>query len=340
MRNFLDVLRFELRQQCSSPMFVALMLLFFLIHLLTISQAGINLTDNELIDYNSVYLIFRTELVLGVFGMLPAIIFVVNAATRDHTQSTTELIYTTPVARLAFLLGRFSGGTLCALLVGLAGILGTLTGTFMPWLEADRVADFSWQPYAVCFAAVVVPNLLVFCIFSFCVAALSRTAVLSFATALAFVVLALMVNAHGMGDAPNWLSMLDPFGALAVEQAMRFFSMAEINTVLPVGSLLSNRLLWLGLAALVLALTCWRFRLELALASAGLFKHRRGKPEPAPAIRAQPWRTSFKALDTLAQLVSQMRMDLRAVLLSPLFWLVMLLAVISTVSEVKGTVAP
>ena len=33
-------------------------------------------------------------------------------------------------------------------------------------------------------------------------------------------------------------------------------------------------------------------------------------------------------------------MDLRAVLLSPLFWLVVLLAVISTVSEVKGTVAP
>ena len=167
-----------------------------LIHLLTISQTGINLTDNELIAYNSVYLIFRTELVLGVFGMLPAIIFVVNAATRDHALATAELIYTTPVDRLAFLLGRFSGGTLCALLVGLAGMLGTLTGTFMPWLEADRVAAFSWQPYAVCFAALVVPNLLVFCTFSFCVAALTRTAALSFATALAFVVLALVVNAR------------------------------------------------------------------------------------------------------------------------------------------------
>src|SRR5688500_4142794 len=115
----MDVLRFELRQQCSSPMFAALALLFFLIHLLTISQTGINLTDNELIAYNSVYLIFRTELVLGVFGMLPAIIFVVNAATRDHALATAELIYTTPVNRLAFLLGRFSGGTLCALAVGL-----------------------------------------------------------------------------------------------------------------------------------------------------------------------------------------------------------------------------
>ena len=178
VRDFLDVLRFELRLQCRSPMFAGLLLLFFLIHLLTMSRVGINIGDNELIKHNSVYQIFLTELVLSVFGMLPAIIFVVNAATRDHALATAELFYTTPVGRLAFLLGRFSGGTLCALGVGLAGILGTLTGTFMPWLEADRVADFSWQPYAVCFTALVVPNLLVFCAFSFCVAALSRAAML------------------------------------------------------------------------------------------------------------------------------------------------------------------
>ncbi len=94
------------------------------VHLLTISQAGIHLSDNELIAYNSTYLIFQTELVLGVFGMLPALVFVVNAATRDHAQSTAELVYTTPVGRLSFLLGRFAGATLCTLIVGLGGSAG------------------------------------------------------------------------------------------------------------------------------------------------------------------------------------------------------------------------
>ncbi len=50
MRNYLDVLRFELRQQCGSPLFAALTLVFFCIHLLTITQTGINLTDNQLIN--------------------------------------------------------------------------------------------------------------------------------------------------------------------------------------------------------------------------------------------------------------------------------------------------
>ena len=340
MRNFLDVLRFELRLQCGSPMFVALLLLFFLIHLLTMTEVGINISDNDLIDYNSAYLIFRTELVLGLFGMVPATIFVVNAATRDHALATTELFYTTPVARLAFLLGRYSGGTLCALLVGLAGTLGTLTGSFMPWLEADRVADFSWQPYVVCFTALVVPNLLVFCTFSFCVAALSRTAALSFATALAFVVLALVINTHAVGDAPEWLSMLEPFGALAVEQVIRYWTVVELNTFLPVASLPANRLLWLGLAALVLALTCRRFRLELAAAASTSSKLRPGEPQLAPAITMHRGQSSFRTRDTLAQLVSQLRMDVRAVLLSPLFWIVALLAVGSTVSEVDRAVDP
>ncbi|MFL6605035.1 MAG: M1 family aminopeptidase [Steroidobacteraceae bacterium] len=341
MRNFLDVLRFELRQQCSSPMFVALMLLFFVIHLLTISQVGINISDNELIAYNSAYMIFRTELVLGVFGMLPALIFVVNAAVRDHAQATAELVYTTPVARLPFLLGRFAGGTLCTLAVGLADVLGTATGTFMPWLEAGRVAAFSWQPYTISFAALVVPNLLVFCALSFCVAALTRTAALSFATALVFVVLGLVINAQATSDAPAWLSMLDPFGALAVEQAIHFWAAVELNTLLPVAYLPANRLLWLGLAALVFALTCWRFRLEVTPGGATRWlKFRLAAPEPAAAIGAQKWRTYFSARGTLAQLVSQLHMDLRAVLLSPLFWVVVLLTVISTVSEVKGTVDP
>jgi ABC-2 type transport system permease protein len=193
VQNFLDVLRFELRVQLRSPIFIILLLLFFAIHLLTISQVGVSLTDNKLINYNSVHLIFTTELVLGVFGMMPAMFFVVNAATRDHTQSTAEFFYTTPVSRLGFLFGRFSGGTLCALLVGLAGILGTMSGTSMPWVDAARVAPFAWQPYAVCFIAIVVPNILVFSAFSFAVALLSRSAVPAFATVLVFVVLALVV---------------------------------------------------------------------------------------------------------------------------------------------------
>ena len=61
MRAFLDVLRFELRMQCGSRLFQGVLFLFFAIHLLTLAQTGINLTDNELIHVDSPYLIFQTQ---------------------------------------------------------------------------------------------------------------------------------------------------------------------------------------------------------------------------------------------------------------------------------------
>jgi ABC-type transport system involved in multi-copper enzyme maturation permease subunit len=338
MRDFMEILRFELRLQCRSPIFVGLALLVFTIHLLTMAQVGIHISDNELLAYNSPHGIFLNELILNAFGLLPVMVFVVNAAVRDHALSTAEFFYSKPVPRLAFVLGRFSGGALCALLIGLAGLLGTLTGTFMPWLEANRVAAFAWQPYAVCFIALVAPNILVFCAFSFGVALLSRSTVLAFATAMSMVMLGLICNTLLVFFAPPWLEYLDPFGGVAIGEVSRFWSVAELNTLLPVAQLPANRLLWLGLGALALALTCWRFRLEFRPARAGSGS-RREQPQAAPAVTTQQWRKSFEPRDTLAQLISQWRVDTRAVLLSPLFWITMALIVAGTIGEVKGHVA-
>src|SRR5262245_5288582 len=108
MRFFIEILRFELRLHLRSPLFWGVALLFFALHLLALTRTGVNLGDNEHIAVNSVWLIFQTELVLGLFGMLPAIMFVVTAITRDTERRTTELFFTTPTPRAAFVLGRFS----------------------------------------------------------------------------------------------------------------------------------------------------------------------------------------------------------------------------------------
>lgn len=337
MRAFLDVLRFEVRLQSRSLLFYGVLLLFFVIHLLTMAQVGIHLTDNELVDFNSAYLIVRAELVLSAFGMLPAILFVVNAATRDHDRMTVELLYATPVAKTAFLLGRFSGGALCALLVGLAGVLGTLTGSFMPWLDQHRLAPFTWLPYALSFAAVVVPGLLVFCAFSFSVAIVSRSQALAFAVAPALAVLAVSVNNLGANGGRTWLTLLDPFAILPVEEASRYWSVAELNSRLPLALLPENRLVWLGLGLLALVFAGRHVRLELPVARRRVFGLRTHQYEARPNVEAVSCRGSVGWKSTLAQVTSQLRMDLRAVLLSPLSAVVLLLAVSGTISEFQGT---
>src|SRR5688500_5384665 len=189
MRAFSDVLRFELRLHFTSPLFWSIACAVFTLHFLTLTRTGINLGDNGQIAINSACLIFQTELVLGLFGMLPALIFVVTAITRDAERRSVELFFTTPVPRTAFVLGRFSAGTLAAIAVAMIGLAGALTGSFMPWLDAARVAPFDWRPWLASFAFLVLPNLLVFCALFFSIAALTRSTALTFGAALAVLVI-------------------------------------------------------------------------------------------------------------------------------------------------------
>ncbi len=339
MRSFLEVLGFELRMQGRSPLLLGMMAVIFAIHLLTMSQTGIHVSDNALIAVNSAYLIFRTELVLNLFGMLPAIFFVVTAGTRDEALGTAELFYTTPVSKLGYLFGRFAGGVACALLVGLVGVLGAFAGTFMPSLDPARLAPFDWRPYALVYSTLVAPNLITFSAFAFCIAVVTRSALPAFGLALVFIVLGLFLNNPAIADGPAWLAMLDPFGGLLVERLTRYWTVAELNEIAPVALLPPNRLLWLALSALVLGVTAWRFQLEHAAPRTWLKNPFARPPRPAPALAAATWRPRFGPVADLGQLASQVGMDLRAVLLSPLFWLVIGLTIASTLSQIAGKVS-
>lgn len=343
MRAFLDVLRFELRFQCGAPLFLGVLLLFFLIHGLTIGEAGINISDNDLIFVNGPSQIFQTELVLGVFGVLPAILFIVNAMVRDYEWRTVELFFTTPVARVPWLLGRFAGGTLCALLAGVAGLLGTLVGTFMPWIDPVRLAPFDVVPYLASFGTLIVPNLLVFCAISFSVAALTRSQAWTFAVAVFLVVYEIVLfNLDAQGSLPSWAGLLEPMGGLSVTAATRYWTVSELNTQLPVTSLLlGNRALWLAIGLAVFVFALGRVRLELpGQRGTSLLAWRRAKaPSRAASADAAIDRVSgrFAARDAFAQFVSQLGMDLRAVVLTPLFALILLFTVVSTASELAAT---
>src|SRR5688572_10578531 len=94
----------------------------------------------------------------------------------------------------------------------------------------------------------VVPNLLVFCALFFSIAALTRSAALTFGAALGVLVLVLAINLSAVAPASQWLLLADPFGALPVAEVARYWTVSELNSQLPTALLAPNRALWLGLA--------------------------------------------------------------------------------------------
>ena len=338
MRAFIDVLRFELRLHFRSPLFWGVSFLFFALHMLTLTRTGINLGDNERIALNSPWLIFLTHMALGLFGMVPAIVFAVTAMTRDEERRTSELFFSTPVPRTAFLLGRFSAGTLAAFTIGTLGVLGALAGTVMPWVDPARLAPFDGRPWIAVLTLLVLPNMLVFCALFFSIAALTRSTALTIAAALGVLILDLFINLNSTSGIPGWLTLVDPVGALPIAEAARFWTVSELNTRLPLGLLLPNRLVWLTLALAALLCTLRRYRLEPAAPGASRTWRWRGlgrtRPSaPALLLKGGAPVLRFDATATFRQLLSQLYMDARAVWRSPLFWIVLVLTGMSVHAE-------
>jgi len=261
-----EVFRFECRYQLRSPLFATIAIVWFCLGFFVMASESVQVggvADN--LNLNASHSIITIQYVLCIIGMYAAVAFVAGAITRDREARTDELLYATGVSETGYLFGRFGGGMLFATTAVLAGLLGTLVGSFMPWLDPERIGAFSIEPYLFSVFAVVLPNMFVTCALFFAVAAMTRSMMAAYLAALGFLIVYVVVASNTDPERISTLALGGPFGQVAFEQVTRYWTVAERNTVVPAfaGTLLYNRLIWVGLGCIVLLVTRLLFRFEL-----------------------------------------------------------------------------
>lgn len=332
MRAFLEIFRFECRFQVKSPLYIAAAVLFFVIHFLTARKLGINVgiganADAATIPLNAAVAVIQNELVLSLFALFPAVAIVAAAITRDHERLMAELFFVRPIREPSYVLGRFAGALAFALLASLAGVLGGLVSLTAPGIDPVRVGPFAAAPWWFVVGAVAVPNTIITAAVVFSAAAAARSIGAAFCAALVLALLPFVVQGFVPLEGPGWLSLADPFGLLAIVDVTRYWTGAELATDLPGGLLAANRALWLGVAAAALLATLARYRFVVQR-TPPRWRRRRARAvamPPPSGVRAIP---RFGPRATLAQLKSQLAMDLRAILPSPPFFLVLAIVVL------------
>jgi len=344
MRELLEVMRFEIRYQLRSPFFIGALLMFALIHFLSITGTAIHIDISNQVAINSTYAILQIELALFIFGMLPIVAFVTTSITRDFEHATAPLLFVTPISPRSFVMGRFLGALSLALLIGFAGLMGAMIGTFVPWLDQARIVPFTLQSWAYIFLVIILPSTIVLCAIFFSVAALTRSFALTYAAAIAFFVAEALLNLYARPENSAWVALVDPSARLTVAAETRYWTVAELNTSIPLGLLLQNRLLWLTVALLALLLTLLRFRLDLAEHAPFGFRrrlHGAATPQrtPQPAIKTITPVLSFSPRASFAQFVSQLKIDLSGVFKSPLIYIFLALGITSMIGEFYGNVS-
>ncbi|HUO91213.1 MAG TPA: M1 family aminopeptidase [Rhizomicrobium sp.] len=282
---FAKIAGFEARYQMRSPVFWVAGIIFFLLSFAatTISQVQVGSVGN--VWKNSPYAILQVSGVLDVFFVFALVAFVANIVVRDDETGYGPIVRSTRITKFDYLFGRFTGAFGAALVMALAIPLGILVGSFMPWVDPQKLGPFHAEHYLYDVFVMMLPTLFVLGAAFFALATATRSMMGTYVGAVGFLVAYLVLTV--LFQKPQYdhiVGILEPFGMGALQEIVKYWTTSDRNTMLPplAEVMLINRAIYLGLAFVLLGAAYWSFRFETRGARAAKAE----RPEPA-VVRAR-----------------------------------------------------
>ncbi len=263
---FRHIAAFEWRYQVRSPVFWVGVVLFFLLTFgaATVEQIQIGSAGN--VHKNAPYAILQTLGIMNTFAVFIVVAMVANVVIRDDETGFAPILRATSITKTAYLGGRFTGAVAAAFFVMAAVPLGTLVGSWMPWVDAEKLGPFHATHYLYALVVFGLPSLVIISAVFFALATATRSMMWTYVGAVAFLVLYLVTRGILRDSTYDVAaSLTDPFGNSALYIATKYWTANERNTQLPplTGLLLANRLLWAGIGVAIFLAAARVFRFEV-----------------------------------------------------------------------------
>ncbi|MCB9703713.1 MAG: ABC transporter permease [Myxococcales bacterium] len=328
----LEIVRFELRYHLRRPVtwiyFGVLALLAF--GFMSTDAVHIGGASSRVND-NSPNVINWSVMILTIFGMVMTSAIAGTAILRDFELKAHELVFATPVSKVAYVGGRFLGAYLVTLVVFTGVPLGLMFGAAMPWVDADGLGPFSLAAHLWPFLLYTIPNTLLASALFFAVGILSRSLFAVYVQGMAlFIGYSLAMSLLGDMDNESLGALVDPFGVMPTTLETRDWTIAEKNSLLMplTGALALNRLLWSGVGLAIFGGALALFKMD-ALGFAGRRRRKKKRaPEVAaaaaapaigPALEVPTATLDYGPRARLGQLLAMIRLHVRATVRSVLF---------------------
>ena len=313
---FLFELKYRLRRP-ETYLFFLFLLLFSMVGVDFIFQG----VDLGLVKKNAPLVLAKTMAAITGLSMIIVSMVMGVPILRDFNYDISSLLYTTPIAKRNYLLGRFLGSFVVLLFIFSAVLLGMVIGRFLPWNDQQEYLPFQFIQYLQPFIWVVVPILFFGASVFFVTGALSKSLLLVYTQGVIIFVLFIISKSipNEMGQA-----ILDPFSLSALSETTKNWTVAERNSFLiPVaGSLLYNKLFWIGLGIIVLVLGYNRFKMTVAVEKSGRIKRQPIVPDLTGRITKSlpPVRTIFHFKAKITQLLLNTWFHSSSILRLSSFW--------------------
>jgi ABC-2 type transport system permease protein len=332
---FREFVKFDLRLQLRSPLVWIAVTVFALLAFAASSSDAVRIGGSiGNVNRNAPYVIAQWFGILSVLGLFVVTAFIAQPLLRDPEMRTDELFFVTPLRKRDYVWGRWTAGLIASVAIYLGAALGMIVGVAVPWLDPERIGPFSLQPFAWSFAVLIVPNLIFMGALLALLAVVTRKLIGVYVGVIAFFVLWLV--AQQLTSDVEYRSigaLIDPFGVSAFEQETRYWSANERNTNLPAlaGSLLTNRVLWLCVSAVLIVIAHALFKpMREGTRARKLRRQAQTATLSAPVAQVAVVPRRAPVLDSnthLAQFRHQFLFDLRGVLRSVPFLIILAFAV-------------
>jgi len=205
------------------------------------------------------------SVIVGLFGMLVSAAIFGDTAVRDVAVEMDALLFTSPLRKAEYLVGRFLAALTVNAIVLVAIPLGLMAATRLA-VSFETVGPFRLVSYLQAFALFSLPNLVVVGAILYTTGMLARQIVPVYLVAIGLLIGSVVgLNYPGAIASPLLAPLADPSGLGALQNLTRYWPEAERNTRL-IGfpaTLLWNRVVWFGVAAAVLGLLARVYRFAL-----------------------------------------------------------------------------
>lgn len=263
-----EFFKFELREQLRSPLMWLLSALFGLMAFAALSSDAVQVGGSiGNVHRNAPTVIAQFFGVFTLLGMLIVASLFSNAMLRDFDLGTADLIFSNPIKKRNYLIGRFCAAFIASLFVYLVIGAFMFTAQFMPWIETERLGPITFSPFVWAMCVFVLPNAFFSASLLTFFAVTTRSILWVYIGVLVFLVL-YFVSGAMLADLDNvWLATLaEPMGIRAFGRTVRYWSTEERNAGLPAfaGYIMANRALWIGVSFVLIAAAFKLFKTERA----------------------------------------------------------------------------
>jgi ABC-2 type transport system permease protein len=326
------IARFEFRYLLRNPLLWVTAACTFALFFASRSVEGFELGSEGGLLKNAACATLRDYVLVSVFFMFVTTSFVANVIIRDDETGFGPIIRSTRITKFEYLMGRFLGAFAVAAAGMLLVPLGMWLGSIVPWADATNLGPIRLGDHLYAYFLFALPNLFIHAAIFFALATMTRSMMATYLGVIGFVSGFLLLQGSFV-DQPllrSTVALADPFGERAIGGAIRYWTIAERNVRLPdfAGLLLYNRLVWIGIAFVCLAVAYAAYR----FADEGMSKRMRKKQKLAEGASAEaPVTGSFTPLPSprhgnaaaRALLWMRAKFEMKQVVLSPAFVLLM-----------------